>query len=571
MKKNKNFISLRTRLILFIGIMVLITNLVIGYFIYKSSQYQLTESNKILLKNSVRVVLDLIDDKVADIDAGNLSQNRAQESVKEFILGPLSPDGTRPLNKNINLGTNGYIFIIDSQGLELAHPVIEGQSSWYITDKLNPNFYISRNLISKAINGGGFTYYNWELPHSTEIRSKLAYSEIANHWGWIVCASIYEDDFNESSKNVLQLLITSVIITFSFAFIGIVIFSNETLKPIKQLNIVMKAISSGNMTVPLLKDTNNEIGLLNASFINMLNRLNEEKHIRQETQKELEALNNQLESLVEERTKALESSLKTLTDTQNQLVESERLAALGTLVAGITHEVNTPLGIGVTAVSHLNLINDRALDQLNQNEMSVEDLKNYFIKVDENIQILYHNLERASELVNSFKQVAVDQNAVALMTFNINDYIKKILLSLKHEYKRKQHQIDIICNEQLFIHTYPGAISQIITNLIMNSLIHGFEHIERGHIQIQFEELSGYYHLVYKDNGKGITKENLTKIFEPFFTTKRHNGGSGLGLHIIYTIVTQQLNGTITIESNINQGVDILVRFPILKRGEDNE
>lgn len=571
MEKKKKFISIRTRLILFIGLMVIVTNFFIGFFVYRSAQYQLSESNKVMLKNSVRVVIDLIEDKKMDIAAGNISEKRAKESIKEFILGPLSEDGTRPLNTNIDLGTNGYIFILDSQGIEVAHPVVEGQSSWHITDRLDPDFYITRSIISKAVAGGGFTYYNWELPHSETIAPKLAYSELSNEWDWIVCSSIYEDDFTESSRNVLKLLITSIIITFGFAFTGILIFSNATLKPIKKLNKAMEAISSGNMTVPLLEDSNNEIGLLNASFRDMLHRLNKETHIRQDTQVQLESLNNQLESLVKERTKELENSLENLTHTQNQLVESERLAALGTLVAGIAHEVNTPLGIGVTAVSHLNLINDRALDKLKQNEMSIEDLKNYFIKVDENIQILYHNLDRASELVNSFKQVAVDQNAIALMTFNINDYLKKILLSLKHEYKRTKHKIDIVCNEQLYIHTYPGAISQILTNLIMNSLIHGFEDIEKGNIEIHFDEIADYYHLVYKDDGKGIAKNDLGKIFEPFFTTKRHKGGSGLGLHIIYTIVTQQLGGTITIESDINRGIDILIRFPVLKRGEEHE
>jgi len=157
------------------------------------------------------------------------------------------------------------------------------------------------------------------------------------------------------------------------------------------------------------------------------------------------------------------------------------------------------------------------------------------------------------------------------MYFNVSDYINKILLSLKHEYKRTDHKIDLICNKNLMIYTYPGALSQILTNLMMNSLIHAFERIKKGHIEIQFDAIDDYYHLTYKDNGKGISKEDLGKIFEPFFTTKRETGGSGLGLHIIYTIVTQQLNGTISIDSTVNKGIKVLIRFPILKRGETNE
>lgn len=571
MKTRKKNISFRSRLILFIGLMVLLTNLSIGLLVYRSAQYQLTESNKVMLKNSVRLVNDLIADKQKAVDNGIMSRKSAQESIKQIILGPMADDGTRPLNTNIDLGTNGYIFVLDSQGIEIAHPVIEGQSSWHITDRLDPDFYVTRSIISKAVNGGGFTFYNWELPHTDKIAPKLAYAELSEEWGWIVSASIYLEDFNQNTDDIFQLLIISVLTTFFFAFVGIVFFSNATSKPINKLIQTMENVTAGNMDIPLNETTLDEIGQLNDAFIEMLHRLNSETTIRQDTQEQLHQLNNQLESLVEERTKELETSLAELSHTQNQLVESERLAALGTLVAGITHEVNTPLGIGVTAVSHLNLINDRALEQLNQNQMSAKDLKNYFIKVDENIQILYHNLERASELINSFKQVAVDQNAIVLMTFNVNDYLKKILLSLKHEYKRTQHKIDIICNDQLHIYTYPGAISQILTNLIMNSLIHGFEHMKKGHIEIHFDEIGDFYHLVYKDNGKGIAKEHLSKIFEPFFTTKRNTGGSGLGLHIIYTIVTQQLNGSITIESDVNHGIEVLIRFPVLKRGEENE
>lgn len=569
--KNSRFMSLRTRIILFFAITVLFTNLFVGFFSYRIAEQQLSESTKILLKNSAKTVIDLIKTQNADVEAGYIPLELAQESVKEFILGPLQADGTRPLNTNIDLGKNGYIFIIDSQGLEVAHPVIEGENSWYITDRVDSDFYITRSIISKAVNGGGFTYYNWELPHSDEITSKLAYGELSEEWGWIVCASIYLDDFSEGREVVFRLLALTTSMMFLFAFLGILLFSNAYIRPMRELADAIENISDYNYNIPDIKHSSDEIGLLYNAFVDMLQRLNKEQAIREATEEELKTLNNQLEALVEERTEALESSLEELSQAKNHLVESERLAALGTLVAGIAHEVNTPLGVGVTTVSHLSFINDKALNQLSQNNMSAQDLKSYFIKVDENIAILHHNLERAAELVNSFKQVAVDQTAVALMNFNVYAYFNKILLSLKHEYKRTNHKIDIICDESLYVYTYPGALSQIVTNLIMNSLIHGFEHKKNGHIEIYFDDLGNAYQLIYKDNGKGIAKSDLGKIFEPFFTTKRSAGGSGLGLHIIYTIVTQQLNGSINIESEINQGIEVLIRFPKLKRGEEDE
>lgn len=569
--ENRHFVSLRTRIILFFVITVLFTNLFVSFFSYRSAEQQLSESTKIMLKNSTKTVIDLIETRNADVEAGYMPLELAQESVKEFILGPLQKDGTRPLNTNIDLGKNGYIFIIDSQGLEVAHPVIEGHNTWYITDRVDSYFYITRSIISKAVNGGGFTYYNWTIPHSNEISSKLTYAELSEEWGWIVCSSIYLDDFSEASDVVFRLLTLTTSIMFLFAFVGILLFSNVSIRPMRELVNAIENISDYNYNIPDIRRSSDEIGLLYNAFVNMLERLNKEHNIREATEVELKTLNNQLEELVKERTEALESSLEELSQAKNHLVESERLAALGTLVTGIAHEVNTPLGVGVTTVSHLSLINDRALHRLSQNNMSAQDLKDYFIKVDENISILQHNLERAAELVNSFKQVAVDQTAVALMKFNVSTYFKKIILSLKHEYKRTNHKIDIICDESLYIYTYPGALSQIMTNLIMNSLIHGFEHKKNGQIEIYFEDLGKTYQLIYKDNGKGIGKSDLGKIFEPFFTTKRSAGGSGLGFHIIYTIVTQQLNGSINIESEIDQGIEVLIRFPKLKRGEEDE
>ncbi|MBN2897694.1 MAG: cache domain-containing protein [Clostridia bacterium] len=570
MDKKLNNTSLRTRLIIFFAVMVLITNVFIGFFAFRSAKFQLTESTKVMLQNSTRVVLDLIENKNKDVIAGYITQEEAEESVKQFILGPMREDGTRPVNTNINLGKNGYIFIMDSQGIEVAHPCIEGQNAWHITDRIDKDFYISHAIIAKA-SEGGFTYYNWELPYSDEVSEKLVYGEFSNSWDWVICSSIYLDDFSEGAHMVLRLLLLSTIPMFVFAFLGILLFTNAALRPIRELAYAMENVNANNNILPDIKYSNDEIGLLSRTFVDMLDRLNHKRDMLIQARSELKDANNRLEALVEERTRKLEDSLEELLEAQQHLIESERLATLGNLVAGIIHEVNTPLGIGVTTVSHLNKLNTQALRQLSDNEMTAEDLKKFFLNVDESITILQHNLDRAAELINSFKQVAVNQTAIVATQFNVYDYFKKILLSLKHEYKRTHHEINIVCDEAILIYTYPGALSQILTNLIMNSLIHGFEGIDKGHIIIKFEVINDTYHLTYSDDGVGISKENLGKIFEPFFTTKRSSGGSGLGLHIIYTVATQQLGGTINIESDVNQGIEVLIRFPKMKRGGEDE
>lgn len=277
---------------------------------------------------------------------------------------------------------------------------------------------------------------------------------------------------------------------------------------------------------------------------------------------EIRQLNENLEIRVEERTLQLK-------DKQKELLESEKMASLGNLVGGISHEVNTPIGIAVTSVSHLELLNTKYQELLKNGDMTKLDLFDYMNRVDEVSIILKANIDRAAQLISSFKEIAVDRSIDMLVEINLKDYINKIVLSLHHEIKKTNHEI--ICDiPDKYIRTYPGAISQIFTNLIMNSLIHGFEEDESGIIKISIGFDDQSYYIVYSDNGKGIPKENINKIFDPFFTTSRGVGGSGLGLNIVYNLITSKLGGTIRCESSLGKGVEFDIKIPI-SEGEADE
>lgn len=312
-------------------------------------------------------------------------------------------------------------------------------------------------------------------------------------------------------------------------------------------------------------------------FSNMVSAFNEmriflkqELHTRQEAEKALKELNEQLEEKIRQRTVQVEHSntelkktLSQLQSTQRQLVENEKMAALGGLVAGIAHEVNTPVGIGVTAASHLKQLTDEMVKLVESKQVKKTDLDNYLHAAIESSNILMKNLNRAATIVQSFKQVAVDQTSQESRLFNVKEYIQEILTSLSPKLKNTKHIITVDCDPGLSVLSDPGTFSHVLTNLIMNSLIHAYEPNHFGQLKIKIQSEKSDLILTYSDDGKGIPSENLGKIFDPFFTTKRGSGGTGLGLHILFNMVSQGLGGTVTCHSEFGKGTEFVIQFPV--------
>lgn len=273
-----------------------------------------------------------------------------------------------------------------------------------------------------------------------------------------------------------------------------------------------------------------------------------------------------LEEKVEERTTELKRSLETIKKTQAQLVQSEKMAALGGLVAGVAHEVNTPIGIAVTAASHLEDKTQEFVAKVESQKLKRSDLDSYAKTASDSSNLILKNLSGAVKIVQGFKQVAVDQTSGERREFKLKAYIEDVLLSLKPKLKHTKHVVTVTCPEDLTLKSFPGAFSQIISNLVMNSLIHGFEEVEAGEITFDAVEENGSIILTYRDNGKGMDEKTLKKIFDPFFTTKRSRGGSGLGMHIVHNLVTQTLGGTILCESQPGNGMMINMKVPMTEK-----
>jgi ligand-binding sensor domain-containing protein/signal transduction histidine kinase len=276
----------------------------------------------------------------------------------------------------------------------------------------------------------------------------------------------------------------------------------------------------------------------------------------------LQVLNDELEQRVMDRTRALREAYEELSATQNHLVEAEKMAALGNLVAGVAHELNTPIGIGLTAASHLQTQVGKLQEQLERLGHD-STISNHANQTLESAGLIISSLERAAKMVKSFKQVAVDQTIEERRQFDLAQYIDQILTSLRPRLKKAPQQVIVECTTGLMIDSYPGAFYQIISNFILNSLFHGFKDLEEGSIRITAEvEDSTTLVLTYRDDGHGMTEPVRSQVFEPFFTTERGKGGTGLGMHIVFNLVTQLFEGSIVCQSEPGKGVCFEMLLP---------
>lgn len=267
------------------------------------------------------------------------------------------------------------------------------------------------------------------------------------------------------------------------------------------------------------------------------------------------------EKTLAELNKLLEQQVR---DRTGELIQAEKMAILGTLVAGVSHEISTPIGVSITASTFLSDQTNHLKKQFESGALKKSDMVSFLELLDETGEILFNNLNNAAEMITNFKKVAVDQASEEIREFNLKDYSRGVVMNLKPKFKHTKHKIHVLGDENLMMYSYPGAVNQILTNLILNSLIHGFENKEDGEIRITIQERTDLMgvRIEYTDDGQGISKDSVAKIFDPFYTTKRGKGGSGLGMNIVRNLVEKTLNGRIKVYSNVGEGVRFVLDFP---------
>ncbi|WP_218395756.1 HAMP domain-containing sensor histidine kinase [Alteromonas lipotrueae] len=404
-----------------------------------------------------------------------------------------------------------------------------------------------------------------------ESSRKIFNQETNEVLGWVYLR-MSADGFGQHIIKTVLVNLGVMFFLLIFSFLLALRFQRRATVPIEKLSFFLQRTSRQRDYSARAEPSNiKEINVLSDDVNIMLSRIQEYMHKQRQAEEQHRKLNASLEEMVSQRTNALKDAnqeliqtLEKLHEFQRQIVQNEKMASLGDMVAGVAHEVNTPIGLGVTASTMM-------LDRLAVIERDFENktlkasaMKRFMDESHENLNIIYRNLNRAAELISSFKQVAVDQSSESSRTFCFAQLVNEILLSLQPRLKKLQHNINVDCDPTLCVETKAGPINQIIINLIMNSVIHGFENIEKGQIDICAELITtNKLKLVYRDNGIGIPTDIRKRIFDPFVTTKRGQGGSGLGMHLVYNLVTQALNGSISITSEVGSGVEFVIVFPV--------
>lgn len=347
-----------------------------------------------------------------------------------------------------------------------------------------------------------------------------------------------------------SVLAVSVILIF-LVYLAARSLSKKILRPVLTLAEVATTVAeTKNYALRVSHNANNEITSLYDAF----------NHLLADT----ESLTTHLESRVASRTQELQDSLESLKKAQVQLVQSEKMAALGNLVSGVAHEVNTPLGNAITGGSIIVRETQQLLRQMEEGTLKKSFMEQKLHILNETADLLLKSINHAANLIRSFKRISVDQSVEDKREFNLYEYLEEIMLAFHNKLKKIPVTVIVEGDHDLIIRSYPGAYAQIISNFIQNSLLHGFNNTTPdATITIHFEVHEQHLILTYADNGAGMDAKIKKIAFEPFTTTKRNAGGTGLGLNIVYNLITQTLAGTIELDSEPSKGVKLTMTLPV--------
>jgi signal transduction histidine kinase len=424
-------------------------------------------------------------------------------------------------------------------------------------------------------NSGEYYYYGTETvqKYETTIKRKMILKTSKGVIGHLYLTASLDEVYNRLWEKGKLIVISQTLKTFIVSFLILIIIQQLLIRHLHSLANFAKSIDFNHQTsaIKLNRPNSNspdELDNVTSALNNMKTSLLREISAQKIAEEKLQIFNAKLEGLVAERTQDLTktnseliNTLKHLNTTQSQLIQSEKLSALSGLVVGVAHEINTPLGICITSISHLNDLNAILNDKFHSGILTRVNFANIQENLSEGRKLISINLEKTARLINNFKNVAATQSEVSKREFNMAQYLSGVLDTFYTELTEHKVKLTLSLDPSIIIYSFPGALSQIITNLISNSLIHGFSHRDEGEIRVELKYKNNMAYLSYDDNGQGMNEKNVKKIFDPFHTTNRAGGSTGLGMHIVYNIVTQVFHGSIQCESNIMNGTNFKLQL----------
>ncbi|QJQ04540.1 HAMP domain-containing protein [Undibacterium piscinae] len=418
------------------------------------------------------------------------------------------------------------------------------------------------NDVRMASQQGPFTSLSKEIKHGEQ-----AIGEVKLTLAEDLLRESLEADFRRYVSTGMLSLVLAV------AFI-LLVLQWRLVHPIKRLMGESARLANGQLNEPIELNREDELGHLALS-------LEATRQALQRTFKELEVKNQQLleysgtlESKVKRRTQeledanlSLETALANVNNVQNELARIERMAALGSMVAGVAHELNTPLGNCLLVCSTLEDETRHLTRLMSEGGMRRSDLSRYAETAAESTKLLLRGLQQSARLVGDFKQVAVDQSSAQRRQFGLLVTLQELVALLGSSLRKTPYTLELDIPADIKLDSYPGPLGQVFTNLVNNSVAHGLDGLEQGHMRCTAEQRGDHVLIIFEDDGRGIPPEIIKRIFEPFFTTKFGQGGSGLGLSITFNIITNVLGGEIKVSSQVGQGSRFEINIPLVAPG----
>ena len=366
-----------------------------------------------------------------------------------------------------------------------------------------------------------------------------------------------QDKFDQTLADISTRVGTIALVFLAVIVIAGVIIALSIRLPLQQIMAAMHAITTGDLGRRVVgTEAKDEVGAMARAV---------------EVFRENAIAKRQAEDDLRASKERAENALSELRAAQQNLIDAERLAALGGLVAGVAHEVNNPIGISLTVASSFERRTTQFQDEFkSQAPLRRSQLEEFVRVCVDAAQQLVGNLSRAGELINSFKQVAVDRSHAERRLFDLHEATEQIVASLRPVLKKSSVTLDLNIPEGLMVNCFPGSYGQVLTNLFLNAANHAFPDGRSGTIRIDARPRGNdEIEIIFADDGAGMSADVMRQAFDPFFTTRRNEGGTGLGLHIVYNLVTQQMGGRMMLESKPGQGTTFRIIMPRAARAAD--